>query len=591
VKRDYFQEEMRYLLEAGSAYAAAHPEQARLLDLASITDRDPYVERLFEGFAFLTGRIHERLDDELPEYAQGLTALLWPHLLKPMPALAILEFDPIQGLIQKRTVVKRGTRVESVPVGEAMENCRFATTQDVELLPMRIADVALAWPTDGTSTATLRLRADRGADFARLGLDRLRLYLHGDGDLPATMHQFFTRHVDGISLRVPDRGDASELTGQQWSRPVAFGASAGATGDDVDGLIPYSRYVFSGHRLLQEYLAFRPRFSFVELVGLDRLALPEGTTELELKVHFHRAYPEKLRFSKQHVRLYCTPIVNLFEGTAQPIRVDHARYEYRVVAGNSPKSSLEVYDVVQVTGREERTGIRHEYAPFFALQDQGAGRCFSVRSQQSPKQALHTLLTLRGLDNVAELSPEVLTVELLCTNGNLPHEKVGEGRITQPAGDWPRQATFKNITRPTTQLYPPTERVRNLYWKLLTHMTFSHRSLVEPGALVSLLDLYDWTEGTDRQSNLRRLRGIRSVNWKARDYPQGRSNVRGGELHVVVDDNHFNNEADLCLFGLVLSRFLTAYATLNSFVHLVLEVAPSGLRYEWRPERGCQPVL
>ncbi|MCK7532145.1 MAG: type VI secretion system baseplate subunit TssF [Marinilabiliales bacterium] len=29
--------------------------------------KDPFVERLFEGFAFLAGRIQERLDDEFPE--------------------------------------------------------------------------------------------------------------------------------------------------------------------------------------------------------------------------------------------------------------------------------------------------------------------------------------------------------------------------------------------------------------------------------------------------------------------------------------------------------------------------------------------
>ena len=94
----YYQDEMRYLHEAGKAFAELHPEEAGLLNVASLTDRDPYVERLFEGFAFLTARIRERLDDELPQYTDGLLNLLWPHLLRPMPALSIVEFKPPPGI-------------------------------------------------------------------------------------------------------------------------------------------------------------------------------------------------------------------------------------------------------------------------------------------------------------------------------------------------------------------------------------------------------------------------------------------------------------------------------------------------------------
>ena len=68
----YYQDEMRYLHEAGKAFAESHPEEGALLNVGSLTDRDPYVERLFEGFAFLTARIRERLDDELPQYTDGL---------------------------------------------------------------------------------------------------------------------------------------------------------------------------------------------------------------------------------------------------------------------------------------------------------------------------------------------------------------------------------------------------------------------------------------------------------------------------------------------------------------------------------------
>ncbi|WP_317473849.1 type VI secretion system baseplate subunit TssF, partial [Cronobacter sakazakii] len=48
----YFDAEMRYLREAAKEFAQTHPDRAAMLDLDKAGTPDPYVERLFEGFAF-----------------------------------------------------------------------------------------------------------------------------------------------------------------------------------------------------------------------------------------------------------------------------------------------------------------------------------------------------------------------------------------------------------------------------------------------------------------------------------------------------------------------------------------------------------
>ena len=72
----YYEAEMRYLREAGKEFAQAYPDRAAMLNLDKPGARDPYVERLFEGFAFLMGRLREKLDDDLPELTEGLVSLL-----------------------------------------------------------------------------------------------------------------------------------------------------------------------------------------------------------------------------------------------------------------------------------------------------------------------------------------------------------------------------------------------------------------------------------------------------------------------------------------------------------------------------------
>ncbi len=70
----YYHDELNYLKEAGSEFAEYHPNLTHFLGERS---SDPDVERLLEGFAFLTGRIREKIDDELPELTNSMMSLMW----------------------------------------------------------------------------------------------------------------------------------------------------------------------------------------------------------------------------------------------------------------------------------------------------------------------------------------------------------------------------------------------------------------------------------------------------------------------------------------------------------------------------------
>ncbi|WP_250668348.1 type VI secretion system baseplate subunit TssF, partial [Escherichia coli] len=87
----YYEAEMRYLREAGKEFARAHPDRAAMLNLDKPGACDPSVERLFEGFAFLMGRLREKLDDDLPELTEGLVSLLWPHYMRTLSLIHISE--------------------------------------------------------------------------------------------------------------------------------------------------------------------------------------------------------------------------------------------------------------------------------------------------------------------------------------------------------------------------------------------------------------------------------------------------------------------------------------------------------------------
>src|ERR1700759_5007720 len=112
----YYEAEMRYLRDAGKEFARTFPDRARELELDRVGERDPHIERLFEGFAFLMGRLRQKLDDELPELTEGLVSLLWPHYLRMIPSLSILEVTPTEGLLQGHEVLAAELEVLADPI-------------------------------------------------------------------------------------------------------------------------------------------------------------------------------------------------------------------------------------------------------------------------------------------------------------------------------------------------------------------------------------------------------------------------------------------------------------------------------------------
>lgn len=124
----YYEAEMRYLREAGKEFAQAYPDRAAMLNLDKPGARDPYVERLFEGFAFLMGRLREKLDDDLPELTEGLVSLLWPHYLRTIPSLSVVELltDHRQ---MKQSETLSDFQVLSRPVGEHRTRCCYSATR------------------------------------------------------------------------------------------------------------------------------------------------------------------------------------------------------------------------------------------------------------------------------------------------------------------------------------------------------------------------------------------------------------------------------------------------------------------------------
>src|SRR5581483_4134267 len=123
----------------GAEFADKYPKVASRLVLGPNGSEDPHVERLMEAFAFLAARIHLKIDDDLPEITESLLNVLYPHFLRPIPSMSIVEFnvDPEQGKLTTSLRIPRNAllysrRVEGVP-------CKFRTCYDTVVSPLRVS--------------------------------------------------------------------------------------------------------------------------------------------------------------------------------------------------------------------------------------------------------------------------------------------------------------------------------------------------------------------------------------------------------------------------------------------------------------------
>ena len=579
----YYQEELAFLRDMGEEFAAAHPEVAHML---SGSGSDPDVERLLGGFAFLTGRIRQKLDDELPELTHTLIRLLWPHYLRPIPALSIVELTPRPGALRGGEVVARGAEIDSIPVEGTP--CHFRTTRDVVVWPIALADARVDEATGAAPHLTLRLRPLEGVSLAGLGLDRLHLSLHGEPAEVYALYDLLTRRATGLTLE-------AQVGGQTTGRVQLDASAIRASGfSEEEPLFPYPPNCFPGYRLLQEYFALPAKFLAVELTGLDTAGLGEAE-EWVVRVPFRRGAEQSVRVERDNLRLFCTPVANLFPHRADPIRVDQERAAYRIRPEGEDPRHYEIYSVDRVVGWEPGSGRERVYEPFYSFsrrmsEEEGDAAYYDLRLVESvASRGAETYLSLVTPAGMAAV--ETVAVELTCTNRRLPG-RLGVGEIRVPTSTSPEFATFTNLTRVTPSVPPPLGE--GLHWRLISHLTLNHLPMASADDLRGVLELYNAQARVDRQAaaaHRLRLESIRSVGARPADHLLDGVVVRGSDVEVLLDEEGFAGDGDMALFGRILSELFALLSTLNAFTRLTVRGARHGEIFRWPPRLGQQSLL
>lgn len=611
--KKYFEREYNFLQQEGEKFAEKHQGIAGELRMSQRHRKDPFVERLFEAFAFLAGRIHEKLDDDFPEITGGLLEQLFPHFLRPFPSCAILEARPIARTLTKPVLVKRGCEIQT-PTGRYQvkykvatsprEEARiiektepaefiFRTTQDMMVRPMELKSVRVEDMPDANSALVLKIHPHRNVDYESLDLNRLTLFLHGSDYLRYTLLLYLTKYVSGLYVR-EIAGEASNFC---EIKPFKIGIPGLSDELDEDteefAIIPYARQTFSGYRLLQEYFAFSQKFFFICIEGLNTFSASSDGHPFEIKITFNRSLSAECKPTVKDLLLHCTPIVNLFDRSTEEVIVDQCLPEYYILPDGDRRKSREIYSVKKVTGVSEDKLQQYQYLPVTSYDILDTSdpqydykRFFSIVTRPIKGDMSETYIRIFGSSMEADPFPkETLSIEnATLINGFLPAKYLEADSINQSV-NFPEGIEVSNLTTPTNVLQCPDRQ--NFLWTLISHLSLSYTTLADAETFKSILSLYNWSEEYSNKEK-KKIQAITKIHPPSTKYIlRDQGLIRGIEFKIEIDETQFENgEGDIQLFGTVINRFLSQYVTINSFAILTIIEIGSNRRHTWHPKLG-----
>ncbi|GAA0820359.1 type VI secretion system baseplate subunit TssF [Colwellia asteriadis] len=565
--QQYFDAQMRLLTQAGKQFAEHYPEHAGQLNIDSIKERDPHVERLLEGVAYLNANIQKRLDESLPEVSEQVLRQLCPALLNFYPSTTVFQFTP-KYTMQESLLVEKGLEITTEHAIEHVK-CKFTTCHDINVMPLEIV-AAQSHDTFEGSELRFTVKWICQGEKESYDLSKLRLYLDGDTPLVSGLYHLLLSASEAISI---DFGDINK----QFNRKLPKAKVLPANLNQGSALLPNASTSHPGYALLHDYFNGKERFNFIDIDFNSQFELPERCDSFDIVIKSVIKLPPGHKLSAANMKLNCVVGINLFAQDAEPVRLELNQTEYMVVPDRDKRNSIFTYSVNSVEGRERLTSQAYEYTP----------RYHSIFGDE---QRLYTL-TIKDIGDAVPVHyvslpieqnsiDETVSLELTAYNGRWPKQTIREGQLNQGGKSMPSLLKVRNIARPSNYTECPNN---SQHWQLISLLNLKFSSLADANELKRLLALFDWST---RAENKRRIESIIEVRSNKVNQIKRGIFVQGAELHISLDESKFACQSDVYHFASVLHQFFIMYAPINQSMQTRIECIPSYQEFVWEIEPG-----
>ncbi|MEX0446690.1 type VI secretion system baseplate subunit TssF [Xenorhabdus sp. SGI246] len=618
---EYYNRELVYLREMGKEFAERYPKVANRLGMHGIDVADPYVERLMEGFAFLTSRIQLKMDAEFPNFSQQLLEMLYPNYLAPTPSMTIVELQPdtSKGDISHGFLVPRGTLMHCQTLKKDGITFQYSTAQDVILQPLHLQKVELGKLPANIPLATLNLHQSGAVSALRihlsckgkfflneLDLNKLVFFLSGPDIQSQQLLELLMEHCVGMVCQT--LGDTPQYQVLPDTSPHHEGF------DDDQSLLPNDPRTFSGYRQIQEYFAFPARFQFFSISGMQSLLeKTQKESEFELILLLDKIDTDLEHLvDVSYLALNSTPVINLFPKLTERATVKESTNEYHLVVDNIRPLDYEIFSVKHLHGADIKHRETQIFRPFwstFSDDKSNYGAYFSVRRDPRilSEHAHHygTRTSYVGTESFVSIVDEqhspwpnelkFLTADVLCTNRDLSAMLRQQDLDNFVMLDSIPINQIVFLKRPT--IPRPALAQGSISWKLISHLHLNYLNFMDKNdeqgtqALRQLLSLY---ANLSEPAITRQINGIRHCSLKTiyRRVPEPGPIVfaRGVSIELEVDEQEFAGNSPW-LLGSVLEKLFSRLVTMNSFTEMTLYSQQRGKIGFWPARMGKKKLI
>lgn len=572
----YYQKELTFLKQHGKAFASRFPKIARRLGMIEGESEDPHVERIIESFALLTSRIHQRLDDDMPELTEALLTAIAPQFLRAMPSTCIVSVEPnrqTSGITDKNTIAA-GVSLFSRHIKDVV--CQFQTVYPVVLLPLSVEKARLRFDEEDLNWHLhLSFQVWSGATVAG---ESLRLFLHGPSNAVNILYTLLCSEISQLSVH---QGEAFYPLKSTAISPAGFKYE--------EGLIAQDPRVAPIHALLQDYFFFPQKFYFLDIRLPDTFHAAANSL-FSFEVVFNRTHLnhhlEKLAkiIDTSFFRLNCTPAINLFAQRAEPITLTENTAEYPVIPDIRRQQQISVWAINHVfiqgntQGNEEQDRAALPVQPLFGIDhsriegDAGIYWQSFQRETMTAAGAGHSVFIAFANRNSQPAAPkaDMVTLSLTCTNQAIPNQM----KNGHPDGDFDSDLPLAGLkisalNRPTRPISPPDKSA--VRWRLISQLSLNHMLLSGSQGVQVLretLMLYNFHDlpAITRIINMILHLDVQPITTRlvAND-PQ---TLARGIAMTLTFTHEALNEPEYFLLCCFLDHFLGLYAPVNSFTRV-----------------------
>lgn len=620
-----YEAELRYLRELAGEFAEAYPKVAGRLAInpESGEARDPFVERLLEGVAFLTSRVRVKMDAEYSTFTQSLLETVAPDFLSPVPSMAMVRFTP-DGNLKAKATVARSTNLLSHLNANDLTRCSFRTAHDVELWPLRIVNDGirvpryfdrdldqLSLPAGLKAKSAIRVTIETTsavASFRQLGgLNELSFFINEDiSDADQIFEACFARCKHVVIRPGSDSKSSRAKVLSEREKPLRRIGFSGK-----ESLLPEGPQSQSGFRLLREFFSMPHRFLSFSVNGLAGVAADLNETTLDIIFAFDKSISSLEQIiGPDTFQMFVTPAVNLFEKRTNNLQIASRKNEFHLVADRARPLDYEIYSVNRIYGFGKQQSKPVEFGPFFRRSSSSGegGRYFSVRreprrlsSRERTYKPVSSYLggeayvSLVDADSVP-ISHDLREIgaETVCSNRHLPIELGRAESISFMADSDAPISAISCLMGPTR---PVASWIEGEYaWRIVDHLSLNYQSFFDEssdsGAVIrEMMYLYQPDASGD---DYHWIQGIVDAECRSviRPCPNdgGIAYAKGLGIALTLDEEKFIGSCPF-LFGAVMADFFARYVSINSFAETSIQSKQRGELVRWPSYLGKRHLM